>query len=386
MHPLKGKKVLIVLHADGIGGAENQSLLYGAYLRDQYACNVIVWNFLEGTSDLRKRVADNEFSYKEIFFPGSKNTFKQKLKLIILQLRLIMEKPDIILPYTIIPNVYMNIAGGKFNERIITAWNQRDEGIIAFEYDRKLLERSVSMSRLIISNSAGGIDYLDQLGADRSSCHLIPNGIPEKFFHDPARSPVTSRHDRYDHLCCMIANLHSNKDHLTLIKAWKNVTEHFSRKDENCMLILAGGMKKTTSQIRALISELSLEDSVRLDGFVTDIPQLIRNVDIVIHCAPSEGTSNSVLEAMAGGRALVATNIKSIAGTVHESNMEFLYRDGDVEGLSRNIIRLLESPDLAARIGSDNYKKARTEYSLSSYFKSMDSVLAGAINSRKRSR
>ncbi len=378
MHPFKGKRVLIVLHADGIGGAENQSLLYGSYLMEKHACKITVWNFLNGSPDLKSRVADNGFSYKEIFYPGSKNGLKQKIKLTLLRIKLIIKNPDIILPYTIVPNVFMNIVSAKLNDKVITTWNQRDEGIIDFEYDKKLLENSLANSRLIISNSAGGIDFLDQLGADRSRCHLVPNGIPEKFFNDPERSPVASRHDRYDHVCCMIANLHSNKDHHTLIKAWKYVTEHFSGKEENCILILAGGMNKTTSKIRELISEHSLQDSVRLDGFVRDIPQLIRNVDIVIHCAPSEGTSNSILEAMAGGKALVATNIQSIANTVHESNLEFLYNNGDTKELSVKIIRLLESPDIAAKIGADNYHKARIAYSLNSYFTSMDTVISEA--------
>lgn len=378
------KQVLIVFQTSGIGGAEIQALVYGQHLSKAYGCKITVWNFLEGTPELIDRVKDCGFTYIEPGYPASKNYFKQKVKLVLLRIRIRKIQPDVILPYTIIPNVFMNLAGQIRSGKTVTTWNQRDEGIHNFEYDPQLISKALAGTDLIVSNSEGGLDYLEKLGADRAKCNLVMNGVPEKFFHDPARSPVTRRHQNHDHVCCMIANLHANKDHHTLIRSWKIVVDHFSDKNERCLLILAGGLKNTTGKIRELITSLGLEDHIRLEGFVKDIPHLIRQVDLMIHCSPSEGTSNSVLEAMAGGKAIVASRIRSIAGTVHESNLDFLYTDGDVNELSEKIIQLLEDPGLAEKIGRANHGKALLEFSTESYFRSMDSLIEGLLRSKGR--
>src|SRR5262245_65989008 len=65
--------------------------------------------------------------------------------------------------------------------------------------------------------------------------------------------------------------------------------------------------KNYPSEVEMLAQRLRLDHQVLFPGERQDVPDILREVDIVVHPSPTEGLSTFILEAMAAGIAVVAT-------------------------------------------------------------------------------
>src|SRR5215203_7381277 len=105
----------------------------------------------------------------------------------------------------------------------------------------------------------------------------------------------------------MVADLHSNKDHATLLRAWRKIVMTC-----NAVLVLAGRHDDAYESLVVLSYELGIERNVRFAGHVSDVPGLLSAVDIGVFSSLSEGCPNGVLECMAAGLAVAGTDIEGL--------------------------------------------------------------------------
>lgn len=117
-------------------------------------------------------------------------------------------------------------------------------------------------------------------------------------------------------------------------------------------------------QVRALIVRLELADRVILAGFCPEPAEEIAGLDIVV--IPSlygEGLPMVLLEAMAQGKAIVASAVDGITDVTGDGQAALLVPPGDAPALGRALTRLLDDPDLAHRIRTRARTLQRTGYS-----------------------
>jgi glycosyltransferase involved in cell wall biosynthesis len=264
-------------------------------------------------------------------------------------------RPDILLPYTLIPNVVCGLVWQRTGARLCV-WNQRDEGI--FTLNPKWQQRATQQTPQFISNSEAGARYLiEKLNIDRAKVRVIPNGI-EISQPQSDRSAWRARLDIDDtaFVACMVANLHANKDHETLLKAWRLVVDALKR---DAVLVLAGRHYGAYESLVELTIELELSKSVRFAGQVSDVAGLLSAVDLGVFSSRSEGCPNGVLECMAAGLAVVGTDIEAIREIVGE---KFLAPPGDAARFAKIILELAGDPDLCAIIGAANQSRIKEHY------------------------
>ncbi len=115
-----------------------------------------------------------------------------------------------------------------------------------------------------------------------------------------------------------------------------------------------------------------LKDQVRLPGHVNDVDQLLRDASFLVHCSDAEGCPNAVMEAMACGRAVVATDVGDIPELVDDGTTGFVVRRGDDETLVRRIAELIANRDLRRRMGEAGRAKAEKNFGL-------DRLVAGTL-------
>jgi len=87
----------------------------------------------------------------------------------------------------------------------------------------------------------------------------------------------------------------------------------------------------------------------------SDIPAVLTEADIFILASHSEGRPNVVLEAMAAGLPVIATNIEGINELIAHNENGLLFRDGSVGELTRYLESLSKDAKLRAELG----RKAR---------------------------
>jgi glycosyltransferase involved in cell wall biosynthesis len=361
---LIGKRILIVLETLDLGGAERQALLLAGHLQRKYRAELVVCGF-SGPGTLSAICDRNKFAWHPYYlkWPNATmlsylSTVKKLFKFVAFIRKL---RPSVILPYCILPNVICGLVW-RFTGASLCLWNQRDEGVQRLPV---WAERIASgLTPIFVVNSFNARHWLEEdLGVASSRIHLVPNGV---HLNRPLYSPDTWRNrlalTPETFCCCMIANLHSLKDHATLLKAWKVVQSILEERDIHCALLLAGRGGKLAEQLKAQAKTLEITSTVHFLGYVEDIAGLLQIVDLCILSSNSEGCPNSLLEAMAAGIPVVASNIQGVRDAVGEENSPFLFTPGNENELAGIILAFSEDRSLSRSAGEVNRRIVERDF------------------------
>jgi glycosyltransferase involved in cell wall biosynthesis len=174
-------------------------------------------------------------------------------------------------------------------------------------------------------------------------------------------------------VACMVGNLHTNKDHETLLRAWRIVIRTLEPK---AVLVLAGRHDGAYESLVALTRELEIERGVRFAGYVSDVVGLLGAVDVGVFSSRSEGCPNGVLECMAAGLAIAASDIEGVREVLGSS--EFLAPVGDAAALSHKILMLASDPTLRATLGARNRKRIIEHFDAYRICEELVETIAGA--------
>lgn len=109
---------------------------------------------------------------------------------------------------------------------------------------------------------------------------------------------------------------------------------------------------------------LGLQDQVHLVGYSPDIPDLLAQATFLVHTSDSEGLPNSVLEAMACGRAVIATNVGDSSALIEDAVNGYLVSPGDEAALVERMATLIRDRALCKRLGEAGRVKVEREFGL----------------------
>jgi len=183
---------------------------------------------------------------------------------------------------------------------------------------------------------------------------IIPNGIDtERFFPDgPQREEFAD--NKLNML--FVGRLEKRKGLDYLLRACAKVKTQFS----NLRLIVVGPGTRLRPKYEKLIEDVKLVDVIST-GFVsnTEMPTYYRSADIF--CAPATGGESFgivLLEAMASGKPVVATDIEGYASLLTHGEEGLLVPPRDEEALARALLSLLNDEFLRHRMGAKGRIKA----------------------------
>jgi glycosyltransferase involved in cell wall biosynthesis len=109
---------------------------------------------------------------------------------------------------------------------------------------------------------------------------------------------------------------------------------------------------------------LGLTERVEFVAHSADIPSLLADATLLVHTSDSEGCPNVVMEAMACGRAVVATDAGEVPLLVEDGKTGFVVRRGDEAMLVTRLATLFKDRDLCRRMGDAGRAKAEREFGL----------------------
>ncbi len=154
-----------------------------------------------------------------------------------------------------------------------------------------------------------------------------------------------------------VAEMNPRKNHDFLLEAWKGVAAGCSR----CHLLLVG-----TGKLKSYLEEKVKREQiprVHFLGFRRNVPEILRESNIITLTSKHEGLPRCVMEAMAAGKPVVATDVRGSRDLVEDGRTGFLVRLGDAAGLAAALERLARDPELRTSMGAAAREKIR-EYSL----------------------
>ncbi len=215
----------------------------------------------------------------------------------------------------------------------------------------------------IVTVSQGVADDLKQIGLPEAKIHVIHNPVvtPELL----ARSQEPVEHPWFaanqSPVIIAVGRLTKQKDFPTLLKAFAQV-----RKVRDAKLMILGE-GEDRSLLEALVQELGIADSVALPGFVANPFAYLSKSAVFVLSSLFEGLPTVLIEAMAVGTPVVATDCKSGPMEILD-NQRYgkLTRVGDVEELASAIVQILDQPT-DSRILQQRAKEYSLEKSLQDY-------------------
>jgi glycosyltransferase involved in cell wall biosynthesis len=117
-------------------------------------------------------------------------------------------------------------------------------------------------------------------------------------------------------------------------------------------VLLAGHNDTVVSvEIKNKIEKFGLVDQFKFLGQVNDMASLLVASDIIVLPSESEGLPLSILEGMACGLPVVATNVGGIPEVVIEGETGFLLNTDDIRGFAKRLEQLVESFELRKKFG-----------------------------------
>jgi glycosyltransferase involved in cell wall biosynthesis len=128
--------------------------------------------------------------------------------------------------------------------------------------------------------------------------------------------------------------------------------------------LLVVGDGPLSEELRALARELEIEGSVSWLGFQADPVNWLQAMDVFAFPSRLEGVPNAVLEAMATGLPIVATNIGGVVDLLEEGRTGFLIPPEDSGALAAALDQLLSNAPLRADLGSNARSRAVEGFSL----------------------
>jgi glycosyltransferase involved in cell wall biosynthesis len=239
------------------------------------------------------------------------------------------------------------------SERCVDLWKTPTQ----FAIDRYLATRTSG----ITTNSSGVRDFYVSHGIDAERFTIIPNGIP------PCQAPIISRQeacqrlqvDPSRRLILSVGRLWPQKRYRDLI--WSAELLGYMRQDTTLVIIGDGPQSGELLRHRDSVSH---PDHVRFAGQRDDVLSLLPHADVYWIGSEYEGQSNSLIEAMQAGLAVVASDIPGNRDLVENGRSGLLVTVGDRADFARKTQTLLEDRDLARRLGEAAKRKIADEFSV----------------------
>jgi hypothetical protein len=134
-----------------------------------------------------------------------------------------------------------------------------------------------------------------------------------------------------------------------------------TKEEPNAKLTLVGDGPDRHS-VEKLIDHLGMHGSVKLTGFRSDIPNLMRCSDIGVLCSETESAPLTLLEGMSTGLPMVATKVGGVLEIIDEDKNGLLIPPKHPEELAQAILRLYRDPKLRKRLGERARKTILERY------------------------
>ncbi|MBA4143801.1 MAG: glycosyltransferase [Nitrosospira sp.] len=201
------------------------------------------------------------------------------------------------------------------------------------------------------------------LGVPASKLRFIGNGVDTKVFHPatktnylhsilniPSQTPLIG----------FVGRLSPEKGPDVFVHIAGMV--HKKLKDCHFVLIGEGTMRK---KLESDIDNLGLSRYVHLAGVQNDMPKVYASLDLLVSTSYSEAMPLAIIEAMASGLPVVATNVGGIIDIVEAGRTGLLNNVADPKGMANDTVTLMSDMTTRNMMGKAARKRAKEKFELS---------------------
>ncbi len=256
------------------------------------------------------------------------------------------------------------------SERCVDSWKSWQ-----LQIDRRL----VSRTDFLVGNSQAVVDFYQPLGYPDSKLRVVPNGVevPPVPSHTRAEFLKELQLPEDAKLALFVGRLAPQKRVTDLL--WS--MQLLRQVDPRAYLVVVGDGPLRAS-LEQYAREVEAISHVRFLGHRSDAASLLHHADVVWLASEFEGMSNSLMEAMACSRPIVASAIPPNQELIQHGTHGYLVNIGDTAGFAQFTLKLLDDSDLASRLGTAARERVATELSVPRMIQRYVDLYREAVESR----
>ncbi|MEK7679538.1 MAG: glycosyltransferase, partial [Deltaproteobacteria bacterium] len=186
----------------------------------------------------------------------------------------------------------------------------------------------------------------------KGKAYVIPNGVDVPL-------PVDRRARKGIFTIITVTRLAPEKAVDILLDAIKEL----KRIKDGFRVIVAGDGPEKERLVKKA-ADIGISGCVEFVGFRNDVPKLLEEADLFLTCSRGEGMPISLLEAMARGLPVVASNVPGNSDVVENAQSGFLFALNSPAECAARIKELMEDNTLYRRMSEAAYKTALADYSV----------------------
>jgi glycosyltransferase involved in cell wall biosynthesis len=245
------------------------------------------------------------------------------------------------------------------------------------------------LARHVVANSEAVRKKLIEQGIKETKVSVVYNGLDaNRLVSNASRSESLSAlglppetEDFRTSFVTIVANMrHEVKDYPMFLRAAQRIKVVIP----DAAFLLAGEGELTES-IRSLASELEIESSTFFLGRCEKIAELLNISDVCVLSSKAEGFSNSILEYMAAGRPVVATDVGGAKEAIIEGSTGYLVQSGDDKTMAERIISLLREPEKARAMGRQGRELVEERFSCTAQLQRTEELYDQLLQKQRKS-
>ncbi len=289
-------------------------------------------------------------------------------------------RPQVIHGYLFGPNLYAALAGRLAGVPVVAVAKRN---VDAFETPRQVMAQRLAhrLATHVTAVSEAVAESVVALGVPRSRITVIPNGVDAARFVPPAPAEEARRALGADAspLVGSVGCLAARKDYGTLLEALHLLA---GRGLAFRAALVGDGPDRGTLEAHA--AALGLADRVRFLGERDDVDRLLPGMDVFVLSSREEGIPNALLEAMAAGRACVATAVGGTPEVLRDGETGWLVPPGSPGALADALEQALSHPGDARRRGEAACRATREEMSIEAMVRRHQEFYERAVRCRSK--
>lgn len=358
------RNVLQLIGSLSEGGSERQALQLARLLRERgrYRVHLACLDAGGVLRDEADRMGFGEIPEFSLHSFYDRNAVRQVRRFA----RFLCERQiDIVHTHDFYTNVF-GMAGGALarvpariaSRRETTGWRTKAQKFVE--------RRAYNLAHSIIANAEAVRAQLIKEGVRPDKINTIYNGMDhERVLATPgmqrneALTLFGLPHNDKSQIVTIVANLrHKVKNHSMFLRAARRVSEAVPQ----AMFVIAGE-GELMIPLREMAEGLGLSKNVFFIGRCDRIGALLALTDVCVLASTAEGFSNAILEYMAAGRPVVATDVGGAREAVVDGETGYLVPSDDHSAMAERIVALLRDPDEARAMGERGRQITREKFS-----------------------
>lgn len=292
---------------------------------------------------------------------------------------------DIVHTYSFYGNVFA-VPPGRFAAPVVIA-SIRDRGPYLTPMQRRVQRHVCRLADCILVNAVAVKQWLVADGYDTSKIVVIPNGVDLRRFTGGDRAAVRRSLGVAD--SARLVGVVSRLSRLKGLEDFLHASATIAARDANVRFVIVGEPspiknREYLDELSALAQRLGLGDKVIFTGLRSDVPAVMSALDVSVMPSLNEALSNVLLESMAAGTAVVATDVGGTSEAMRDGVNGVLVPPARPDRLAAAIEHLLQMPSVARELGAVARKTIEERFSLDRMVRDTESLYDRLLSAKHK--